>query len=65
MVFEDSVLAPLLENARQKMISGSPAPRVGTDEAVTEGGALLALVRLEAGIVNRKEHKAVGTFSGR
>jgi len=64
VVFEGSAVGPLLEAARQKMIIGSPAPRVGSPEAVTEGGALLGLVRLEAGIVNRKEHKSAGAFTG-
>jgi len=63
VLFEDSAVEPVLESARQKMISGTP-PRVGSEEAVTEGGALLALVRLEAGIVNHKDHKAVGVFTG-
>jgi hypothetical protein len=64
IVFEDSAVGPLLEAARQKMILGSPAPRVGSAEAVTEGEALVGLVRLEAGIVNRREHKPAGSFTG-
>jgi len=64
VVFEDSAVAPVLEVARQKMISGSPVPKLGSPEAVTEGVALLGLVRLEAGIVNRREHKNIGMFTG-
>jgi IcmF-related N-terminal domain len=64
IVFEDSAIAPLLEAARQRMIVGSPAPRVGSAEAVTEGEALVGLVRLEAGIVNRREFKGAGSFTG-
>jgi len=64
VVFEGSAVGPLIEAARQKMILGSPAPRVGSAEAVTEGGALVGLVRLEAGIVNRREHKPAGVFTG-
>jgi len=64
VVFEGSAVGPLIEAARQKMILGSPAPRVGSPEAVTEGGALVGLVRLEAGIVNRREHKSAGPFTG-
>src|SRR5687767_15391906 len=42
----------------------SPVPKIGSDEAVREGQALLALIRLEAGVINRREKQGVGSFTG-
>jgi len=64
VVYDGSITKPLLDAARQRMIAPSPVPRVGTEDAVVEGQALLALIRLEAGIVNRRENKGVGSFTG-
>ena len=64
VVYDGSVIKPLLDAARQKMSVASPAPRVGSEDAVREGQALLALIRLEAGVVNRREKRGVGAFTG-
>ncbi len=64
VMFEDGVIAPLTMAARAKMA----APEDPNASAVVlrerEGDALLALIRLEANIVKRREKRFVGTFNG-
>lgn len=65
IVFEGGVIKPLVEAARGKMESTSPDPNAHTDQALArEADALLALVRLEAAVVKRRENRSAGTFTG-
>ncbi len=55
IVFEDSVVAPSIGAARERMAGLPIDGRLPLDQARSEAGALLALVRLEAGVVKRRE----------
>lgn len=63
IVFEDSVVAPAMAASRDRMGTLPPTARLPMDQARAEAGALLSLVRLEAGLVNRKDGKTVTNVS--
>jgi hypothetical protein len=54
VVFEDSVVLPLLQAARQKMRDTTPEMNLSEGEQLAHGDALLALVRVESGIAKRQ-----------
>ncbi len=54
VVFEDSVISPLLQAARQKMRDTTTEMRLSESEQLAHGDALLALVRVESGIAKRQ-----------
>jgi hypothetical protein len=65
VVFEGGVIKPLLDAARAKMSDTAPDPNARAEMArQREADALLALIRLEAAIVKRRDKKSVGTFNG-
>jgi hypothetical protein len=65
VVFDGGIVRPLVENSRAKMLSTVPDPNASTDAAqAREGDALLALVRLEANIVKRRERRSTVAFNG-
>ena len=65
VVFEDGVIKPLADATRGKMSGGAVDPNANTEAARQhEADALLALIRLEAGVVKRRDKRAIGTFNG-
>jgi hypothetical protein len=61
VVFEDSVIKPVIDAAREKMSGSAVAPR--TSQALAEANALLSLVRLESGIIKRREGRPASEFN--
>jgi len=57
ILFEDSILKPLLDAARTKMIETTLQTKLTIDEERRHGEALLALVRVEAGLVRRQDKR--------
>ena len=60
IVFEDSVVRPLIDAARERMAKTAPPPADALDEA----NALLSLIRLEAAIVRRREGRPMIEYNG-
>lgn len=63
VVFEGSVIAPTLRAARQRMSKPEPVATVRGDQAAAEDQALLALIRIEAGVVMRHKKRAPANVS--
>ena len=57
IVFEDSVLKPLLDAARKKMSETTPQTKLTPEEERRHGDALLALIRVEAGVARRTDKR--------
>jgi hypothetical protein len=64
IVFEDSVVAPSIAATRERMAGLAPDVRLPLDQARAEAGALLGLVRLEAGVVARREQPGTAVELG-
>lgn len=65
VVYEGGVFKPLVDAARAKISDPSPDPGARAEvPRQREVDALLALIRLEAGIVKRNEKLPLGTFNG-
>ena len=57
ILFEDSILKPLLDAARAKMIETTLQTKMTVDEERRHGEALLALIRVEAGVARRHDKR--------
>jgi hypothetical protein len=57
VVFENSVIKPLLDAARKKMTETTVEMKLTPDEERRHGEALLALIRVEAGVARRQDKR--------
>jgi hypothetical protein len=55
VLFEDSILKPLLDAARKKMVETTVEAKLSFEEERRHGDALLALIRVEAGVARRRD----------